>query len=369
MWSIVAAVRVLVVRLRLIGDVVFTTPALGALRRAFPDAHLTYLVEPSAAAVVRHHPALDAVIVAPRAQGLSRLATDLRLGLDLRRHRYDVVLDLHSGPRASWLTWLSGAPRRIGFEVQARRWVYTELVARPRELRPRHSVENQWDILAPLLPDLPPPTPAGDPVTMVHAPGADATVDAWLAGEGLTSAHALVVVHVSAGNAFRRWPHHSFVELADRLAAVDRNRRIILTSGPSEAAAAADVVRAVRERRPEAPEAVRTCGDMSLDELHALIGRARLYVGGDSGPLHVASTTATPIVGLYGPTLPVRSAPWRDPRAYSAAVDVGQLPCRPCEQRVCAPGDFRCLTHITVDAVVAAAERALARPVPADRAD
>lgn len=369
LWSIVAAVRVLVVRLRLIGDVVFTTPVVAALRRALPDAHLSYLIEPAAAPVVRHHPALDEVIVAPRARGLQRLVTDLRLGLDLRRRKFDVVLDLHSGPRASWLTWLSGAPRRIGFEVQARRWVYTDLVARPRELRPRHSVENQWDILGPLLPDLPPPTPVADPVTMVHAPAADATVESWLAREGLRAEHQLVVVHVSAGNAFRRWPLSSFVELADRLTARALNRRIILTSGPSEAAAAADVVRAVRERRPESPEVVRTCGDMSLDELHALIGRARLYIGGDSGPLHVASTTATPIVGLYGPTLPVRSAPWRDPLAYGAAVDVGHLPCRPCEQRVCAPGDFRCLTHITVDAVVAAAERALALPAPPDRAD
>ena len=361
--------RVLLVRLRLIGDVVFTTPVIRALRRAYPGAHLAYLVEPAAAPVVRHHPDLDEVILAPRTRGWQRMRDDLRLGLRLRRDRYDVVLDLHSGPRASWLTWLSRAPRRIGFEVQARRWVYTDLVVRPRELRPRHSVENQWDILAPLLPDLPPPTPGDDPVVMIHAAAADTSVEDWMRREGLDTRHDLVVVHVSAGNAFRRWPLASFAELASRLTAGRPNRRIILTSGPSEAAAAADVVRMVRERRPEAPEAVRTCGDMSLDELHALVGRARLYVGGDSGPLHVASSTATPIVGLYGPTLPVRSAPWRDPRVYSAAVDVGALPCRPCEQRVCAPGDFRCLTRITVDAVVAAAERALAPPAPTGRAD
>jgi predicted lipopolysaccharide heptosyltransferase III len=369
LWSIVAAVRVLIVRLRLIGDVVFTTPVIRALRRAYPTAHLAYLIEPAAAPVVAHNPDLNEVIAAPRSRGWARLRDDLQLGRRLRRERYDVVLDLHSGPRASWLTRLSGAPRRIGFEVQARRWVYTDLVARPRELRPRHSVENQWDILAPLLPDLPPPSPAHDPVTMVHAPAADTSVEEWMQREGLGAGHELVVVHVSAGNAFRRWPLTSFAELALRLTAGRPNRRIILTSGPSEAAAAAEVVRAVRERRPESPDAVRTCGDMSLDELHALVGRACLYIGGDSGPLHVASTTATPIVGLYGPTLPVRSAPWRDPRAYSAAVDVGALPCRPCEQRICVPGDFRCLTRITVDAVVAAAERAFAPPAPAGRAD
>lgn len=247
--------------------------------------------------------------------------------------------------------------------------MYTDVVPRPREIRARHSVENQWDILAPLLPDLPAPTPAGDPVTMGHGLEADRSVADWMRQEGLQDGHDLVVIHVSAGNAFRRWPLLSFVELAARLSAGNANRRIILTSGPSEAAAAADVVRLVRERRPEHPEAVRTCGDMSLDELHALIGRARLYIGGDSGPLHIAATTRTPIVGLYGPTLPVRSAPWRDPQLFAAAVDVGALPCRPCEQRVCAPGDFRCLTHITVDAVVAAAERAFTATAPADRAD
>ena len=356
--------RVLLVRLRLIGDVVFTTPVIGALRRAWPDAHLAYLVEPAAAPIVGHHPALDEVSLAPRSRGWRRVRDDVQLGLRLRRNRYDLVLDLHSGPRASWLTWLSGAPRRVGFAVQGRHWPYTDVVPRPRELRARHSVENQWDLLLPVLPELGPPDPATDPVTMTHAPGADASVEAWMQRERLDCTHALVVVHVSAGNAFRRWPLASFVELAARLAAGDPKRRIILTSGPSEAAAAADVVRLARARRPSSPEAVRTCGDMTLDELHALVGRARLYIGGDSGPLHVAATTRTPIVGLYGPTLPVRSAPWRDPQLWSAAVDVGELPCRPCEQRVCAPGDFRCLTHITVDAVVAAAERALALPAP-----
>ena len=309
LWSTLSAVRVLIVRLRLIGDVVFTTPVIRALRRTLPGAHLSYLVEPAAAPVVRHHPDLDEVILAPRTRGWQRIRDDVRLGRRLHRARYDVVLDLHSGPRASWLTWLSRAPRRIGFEVQGRQWMYTDVVSRPRDIRPRHSVENQWDLLAPLLPALRaadarrrsgdddacpgggrrPSTPG-----CARRPWDQATT--WWS---CTSARA---TRSGAG----RCSLSSSWRIGSRQA--DANRRIILTSGPSEAAAAAEVVRLVRERRPESPEAVRTCGDMSLDELHALIGRARLYIGGDSGPLHVAATTRTPIVGLYGPTLPVRSA-------------------------------------------------------------
>jgi ADP-heptose:LPS heptosyltransferase len=108
-------------------------------------------------------------------------------------------------------------------------------------------------------------------------------------------------------------------------------------------------------------EAIVQCGDFNLSELRALIGRSSLYIGGDSGPLHVAGTTSVPVVGLYGPTLPVRSQPYRSASFISVAADAGALPCRPCDQRVCEPGDFRCLTGISAEAVAAAAERAVIR--------
>jgi ADP-heptose:LPS heptosyltransferase len=105
---------------------------------------------------------------------------------------------------------------------------------------------------------------------------------------------------------------------------------------------------------------VPVCGEISLAELRALLDRAALFIGGDSGPLHIAATTRVPIVGLYGPTLPVRSAPWRGPQWTTESVEVEGLACRPCDQRTCQPGDFRCLTGLAPRQVVEAAERALA---------
>ncbi len=341
------------------GDVVFTTPVVRALRRAWPEAHLAYLVERAAAPIVAHSPHLDEVIVIERQRGLARVRTDLALGLRLRRSRYDVVIDMHGGPRAALLTWMSRAPRRLGYTGRGRAWAYTEQVHRAPDLRPRHSVRNQWDILGPLLPGEE-PDPARDAVEMVEAPDAAPRIDAWLASLPPGYPAAPIVMHVSAGNVFRRWPLESFAELAARLSSSFPDRRIILTSGPSEADAADAVAMAATARLSGRAGAVVT-GDTSLDELRALIARAALYIGGDSGPLHVAATTQTPIVGLYGPTLPVRSAPWRHPSLVHEAVEVPDLPCRPCEQRVCVPGDFRCLTRISVDAVLAAAERALSR--------
>jgi lipopolysaccharide heptosyltransferase II len=350
--------RILLVRLRQIGDVVFTTPAVHALRRTFPHAHIAYLVEPAAAPVVRHNPHLDDVIVAPRGRGVRGFLSDLTLARRLRAARYDMAIDFHGGPRASLLTWLSGAPVRLGYEIAGRGWMYTDRVARPRELRVRHSVENQWDLLAAL--GIAPPDREQDPVEMVADAGARARVDARVADAGLSPADTLIVVHVSAGNPFRRWPAPHFVELIRALVTADPRRAVVITSGPSEADAAARVIGGAREALGPDGRRVLASGELSLDELRAILDRAALYIGGDSGPLHIAAATRVPIVGLYGPTLPARSAPWRSAACVTESVDAGVLPCRPCDQRVCEPGDFRCLTSILPAQVAAAAERALA---------
>jgi heptosyltransferase-1 len=357
--------KILLIRLRLVGDVVFTTPAVRAIRRRFPHAHITYLVEESAAPVVRGSLLLDDVIVAAHARGWRRLVDDARLAAGLRRRRFDLVVDFHGGPRSSWLTWATGAPRRIGYSVTGRAWMYSERIFRPRELRPRHSVENQWDLLAAL--EIPPPDRERDPVEMPDDAHASARVDEALAAAGVGPDDRVFVLHVSAGNPFRRWPASSFAETAARLARADGRHRVIFTSGPSESEAARAVARATRERlAPEMADRVVLCDEFDLSELRALIHRAVLYIGGDSGPLHIAATTRTPIVALYGPTLAARSEPWRPAALVSETVEVGPLPCRPCDQRHCAPGDFRCLTALTPDAVVAAAQRALARARGAD---
>ena len=348
---------ILLVRLRLIGDVVLTTPLLRALRRQFPQAEITYLVEPAAAAVVRGNPRIDQLLVVPRPRGLERLRLDMTIARDLRRRHYDVVIDLHGGPRAAWFTWASGAPTRIGYTIAGRSWIYSHVIQRTADEAPRHSVANQWDLLAPL--GIGPPDPARDPLEMPADQIAAASVTHRLQDAGIGGAHPIVVIHVSAGNPFRRWPAESFEALVVSLARRDPTRRIILTSGPSDAPAAGRIAAAARTQLGSLADTVADIGDLDLSELRALVDRAAVYIGGDSGPLHIASTTTTPVVALFGPTLAERSMPWRDPALFAEAIDAGPLECRPCRQRTCAPGDFRCLTRITADRVAAAVERAL----------
>jgi predicted lipopolysaccharide heptosyltransferase III len=350
--------KILLVRLRLIGDVVFTTPAIGALRRTFPDARITYIVEAPAEPVVRHHPGLDEVIVLARPKGLARWRYDVAMARQLRARRFDLVIDFHGGPRSGLLTWATGAPRRIGYDLPGRRWCYTTRVPWSRSLvPPRHSVLNQWALLAPL--GIGAPDPARDAVSMPEDPDAARRMTTRLDAAGVPRDAPLVVLHVSAGNPFRRWPADAFAAVAASLASADRKRRIIITSGPSETAAAEAVADAARRLAGDAAAGIVRTGEFDLAELRALVGRAALYIGGDSGPLHVAATTTTPIVALFGPTLPERSMPWRPAAIGAIAIDAGPLPCRPCHQRTCVPGDFRCLTMISPNMVSEAAERLL----------
>jgi heptosyltransferase-1 len=354
-------VKILLIRLRMIGDVVFTTPIPRAIKRAFPGAHLTYLVESEAAPVLAGNPHVDDLMVIDRTRGLARVRADVALARRLRAARFDLVVDLHGGPRSSWLTWATGAPQRIGYDIAGRSWQYTRTVYRARELAPRHSVVNQWDLLNAI--DgwrAAGPDPAGDAVEMAIDPAAARRIDDRLRVCHVDAQHSVIVIHVSAGNPFRRWPEASFVRLVSALAAADGRRRIVLSSGPSDRQAADRIAATARaELGPATAERVLEFGEISLAELRALVGRSALFIGGDTGPLHIAATTATPVVGIYGPTLSARSAPWRDPQAVTESVQLDGLECRPCDQRVCAPGDFRCLTRIGAEAVIAAAERAL----------
>ncbi len=274
-----------------------------------------------------------------------------------------MAIDLHGGPRSAWLTWASRAPVRVGYDVPGRRWMYTKVVHRPRELRPRHSVENQWDLLA-----------AARRVVLPRRPIAIAIASRWpSSADASRDAAARLTSLGIPGERADRHPARERGQSVPPLAGTGVRGSGGVARGRGSGSLGAPHGRPVRSRRRGSRAAVGAASaraaaaarivnaeGLSLAELRALFDRAALFVGGDSGPLHIASTSDVPIVGLFGPTLVERSAPWRPATIATASVDAGTLPCRPCDQRVCAPGDFRCLSMIGAERVREQAERLLA---------
>lgn len=354
-----APLKILLVRPRLIGDVLLTTPVIRAMRRRFPDAELVYLVEAHAAPVVSANPHLSETIVIRHRRGARRVLEDLRLAIRLRARRFDVAVDMHGGSRSGWLTFATGARMRVGYDVSGRSWMYTHRVARPVGYVPRHSVFSMWDLAAVVDGSFgEPPEPSRDRLEMPVTPAAAAAVARRLEQLGVTATDQIVVMHAAAGNEFRRWPEAAFGAVARALAA--GRRRVLLVVGSHQDAATIDrIVRSAQQGDARPAGRVHAAPGWPLDELRALMDRAALFVGGDSGPMHIAAASDVPIVAIFGPTLPAHWAPWRPAELPVAIVEPGPLVCRPCDQRVCVPGDFRCLRTLTPDEVVTAARRLL----------
>jgi ADP-heptose:LPS heptosyltransferase len=333
--------RILLVRLRKIGDIVLTTPAVEVLKRALPRASLTYVVEAPFRRLVEGHPALDDIVVLPRDASTGDVLAAAR---DARRKKYDAVLDFHGGPKAWWLTALSGARLKVGYSVKYRSFAYDRRVPRRPEHGRIHSVVNHVNLVRALGLDVPEPPPMSlpDPI-----PQERERVDALYAGAAPEGTRT-VVVHIGAGNAFRDWGEENWTALVLRLARTDRVR-VLLAGGTDDRRRAASIL----ARTPS--NVFPATDDYNPIELREIIRRASLFIGPDSGPMHIAATTPTPSVVLFGPTVPEITGPWK-PTA-TPIIFQRDLDCRPCRQRTCVHGDFRCLRSIEVREVYDACVR------------
>ena len=326
--------KILLIRLRRIGDIIMTTPAIAALKRALPQASLTYIVEEPYRRLVEGNPDIDEIILIPPHQdALSFLGFSRRV----RREKYDIVIDFHGGPRASRIAWLSRAGLKVGYELKHKGFIYDIRVPRHREGLPVHSVENHLNLVRAAGVDVREPWPR---LTIPDARKEESEkIDKLWMDHGLIEAK-VVVLHVGAGNAFRDWGQRKLAGLAERLAGLLGVRVILVGS-------ALDVPRAEEIRKISPRSILSLTGELNLVELREVISRAALFAGPDSGPMHIAAATSTPIVAFFGPTLPANFSPWQ------ARVTLIEKPldCRPCKQKKCLTKDFRCLQSIAIDEV------------------
>lgn len=347
--------KILVIKLRHIGDVLLTVPVFRALRERFPRAHIAALVNSGTEQVLAGNPLIDEIIIYDR--NLKKLPFHQRYLKELaflrsvRSRGFDLSVDLTSGDRAALLSWVSGAAYRFGYDpkgagVPGKKYVYTH---RTENDESRHMVLQNLGVISPFGID----TENRD--VDIFIPDEDQqVVRQMFRDQGGPTAGRIVHVHPVARWLFKCWKDEYMAEVIRRLAAMGAT--VVVTSSPfgRELRRAKDIMALVGRN----PGVIDLCGKTSIKQLAAISRAADLFVGVDTAPMHIAAAVGTPVVALFGPTKDEHWAPW----GTGHIVLTRTMRCWICEKGMCDGVAVRkCLEAITPDEVMQAAESVFAR--------
>ena len=344
-WSSVR--KLLVIRLRSIGDTVLTTPSLVALRRFLPHTSIDILLEDWVAPVLDGSPLVDRVISIPRHSNAARA----RIARDLHRTGYDVVYNLHGGTTATFLARASGARQRVGYAHYQYARLHNHVAPSPQEIWSRptlHSAEQQLALIG----------WTGVPVSDRPATQLAVTEKAARSVAARLAAHEIdrepvALIHPAAAFETKQWPAENFARVIDEVAA--RGLTPVVIVAPKEKQVLDSVVQQSSAR-------VIGLTDLSLPEVTALAARAQLFVGNDSGIAHMAAAVSTPCVVIFGSS---NVAHWRPWTTNKNEVVREEMKCQPCHGYFCAEFETpQCILRIPVERVVAAIDRLMRETVP-----
>ena len=313
--------KILVMRYRFIGDTVLTIPFLRNLRRAEPLAHIAWMVAPGSSDVVKGIPYVnemiywDPVTIHADSRGSHRtVSAKIAFLKDLRHHHFDKVYVLKRSLSSAVIAWLSGAPKRIGFDTEGRGLLLTKKVPYRND---RHEVKNYLEVLK------------ADGIKVE-----DDFLEIWtnaqekeriiriLADAGVTPSDRIAAIHPFSAVRQRGWPLENFAELAARLEQ-EGNFRTLILGGPGDVEAFSLVKHLFLD------SSIDLVGKCNLRDTIALLMRCSLFVGNDSGIMHIAAAAGTPLVALFGPQSPVKFGPW----SRKAKVIYKGMSCSPCRQK------------------------------------
>lgn len=368
--------RVLIVRLRSIGDTVLATPSLIALKRFLPDAQIDILLEDWVAPLLDGFDAIDNVISIPKSS-VSRIQT----AWQLRRNKYDVAINLHGGTTGTFFTFASGARHRVGYAEYQYKFLYNHLLSSAADFwrqKATHSAEQQLALLGfvgipvgdrpkgrlsvtpsaieslekkfPAKTQRPQSEAEAEHDTTTGSPTAGGGVSEVRGGgsSGWPSLDEYALFHPGAAFATKMWSTDNFARTAEFLS--EKAIQTVAVAARNETAVLESLVAA-------ANVPVTIFNDLTLPEITALASRARLFVGNDSGIAHIAAAVDTPCVVIFGSSNRAHWRPWTD---APNEIVYEELACQPCPGYECREfGEPRCILSVQPDAVFDAIGRVL----------
>jgi heptosyltransferase I len=346
--------KVLVLRLSAVGDVIRVLPAVKALKQSHPASFVTWVVEEPSKPLLESQPEVDEVILFPRrrwAEGIKSpkgvwrtIGEVRRFILGLRRRKFDAALDFHGILKSGLISFVSGAPIRVGFDrrsTQEGNFIFSNVKVTLPE-RKMSRIQKNFA----LVKRMGLKTEEFNP--KLHIPSEESeAVESFFGHLPKPLPRPIIAIHpgTSPKTSYKRWMSLRYSRLADRLIH-ELRASVVFTWGPQEL----DLVEGIRRRMEE--ESVLGPRTESLTQLAEVFRRCDVYVGGDTGPMHVASFMGIPVVVIYGPTDPVVNEPFGP--CKKVMNDVG---CNPCRKRNCK--ELACLKGVAVDDVLKAVKEML----------
>ncbi len=314
---------------------VYNTAVYAPLKKSFPGCHLTILVERFSLDVVRHHPDIDKVLCFEKKPWLRQFGFYYQLFAD----HYDVVIDMHGGPRGAVMCFATQAPYRIGHKFAKRSFLYN-VKLEFGDLNPKHPIDYQVALIKKMGVEFEKISPS------IHiSEPAQIKADQLLQAEGFDTHESFCILHPGA-KTYDRWETEKFAQLADMIYS-QHHMKTLWTCGPGQK----HMVDEITPKIKIAPHAFISTG---LQVLGAITQKARFVVCHDGGYMHFASALGVPVVGMFGWTNPKI---WHPP-GNNATIVSKEIECRPCNlqtrKKICWNGQPECKSLITVEDIVSA---------------
>jgi len=359
--------KILVVKLDALGDIISITPFLEVLGRSFPDAEITYVVGSWSKAVLQNNPDIDDLIVVDSQKWqkglLGKLSERKRILKELIPQKFDTVFILHGpAPFAFWekITSQLGAQNRIGYRKHAAKTTFTKSQKLPEyqdhlfKVLDKNRAEHYLDLLR--VAGVEDTANRGNqlyPSAQDLAFADDYFTKHELAGHPIIAFSPGGAVNPGMKQLAKRWPLERFADAIKQLSEWNSDLRFVAIGGPGDR----EVIDQVIAKLPPSmkQKVFSSAGETNVHQSATLIAKSNLFIGNDSGPLHIASTTKTPLIAIFGPTNPEVDAPYK----LKGKILFHKTKTSPCYTMDCA-GHDRCIDHVTVDEVVSAAKGLLA---------
>jgi len=335
-----------------IGDVVFALPSVQALRKYFPSARITVVVRPPSDDFLKNHPDIDSVIRLPFGKSPGILAP-LRFAWGLRKYHFDLAIVFPNSTRSAFLTYLSGAAARVGYNTENRSVWLTDAVPVTFDSKKIHGVDYYFKLIATL--GVPPGERTFSPVVTRDDQQSQGKL---LARLGIQKKDLLIAVSPGASKPEKRWHVERFGILCQRLAK-EKNAKILLLGSRAEE----NLIRKIEECCPK--ENVLSLLGLNLQVVLGILKNCRLLVANDSGIMNLAALVETPVVAIFGPGHPSTTDPCLPPEKKELVTQ--NYPCSPCRHnffKECDPSPHQkpyCIEDISVIDVAEAVDRLLER--------